>query len=126
MGGWYMAVMDFLDTSWRPISATNYKRKDDDVLEEKISLALTKLHQHHMVHGDVRDTNIMVKDDEIMLIDFDWAGVLGQVKYPRMVNKAKELGRPADVEDGELIVAAHDLVTLRNLFKRRRQSQATA
>lgn len=118
LGDWYMVVMDFLDISWRPISAA--ERKDDGALEGKIRDALVKLHQHHMVHGDVRDTNIMVRDSgrelEFMLIDFDWAGELGTVKYPRLVNKAPELGRPTDVEDGELINAEHDLVMLRHLF----------
>jgi RIO-like serine/threonine protein kinase len=55
-----------------------------------------------MVHGDVRETNVMVKDSglEFMLVDYDWVGSQGHAGYPRHVNKAVKLGRPEDVEDG--------------------------
>jgi hypothetical protein len=60
----------------------------------------------------------MVKRDgglEFMLIDFEWAGNNGEVRYPRHVNKAPELGRPQDVEDGVPILGQYDLILLNML-----------
>jgi tRNA A-37 threonylcarbamoyl transferase component Bud32 len=42
---------------------------------------VTFLHQAGYVHGDVHDTNIMVKDRSqgFKLVDFDWSGRIGKV-----------------------------------------------
>ncbi|KIJ63840.1 hypothetical protein HYDPIDRAFT_67875, partial [Hydnomerulius pinastri MD-312] len=58
-------------------------------LIETIRATLTRLHQKGYVHGDVRDTNIMVSRSnkaKFMLVDFDWAGKIGEVRYPMNVN----------------------------------------
>jgi hypothetical protein len=115
-GGWYMVVMEFLDTSWKPIAEM---ARHPAGLKEKIHAAITKLHQNHMVHGDLRDTNVLVKQDggtKFMLVDYDWAGYEGEVTYPRHVNKRKELGRPDEVEDGIYICSHHDILMLEHLF----------
>lgn len=40
-------------------------------------------HDAGMVHGDLRDPNIICDDKgRLMLIDFEWAGKDGQVSYP--------------------------------------------
>jgi hypothetical protein len=70
------------------------------------------------VHGDIRATNIMVKRDltpGILLVDFDWAGVPGEVRYPMNVN-TKEIKRPSGAHDGELIVTQHDLSMINYIF----------
>ncbi|KAF8325091.1 uncharacterized protein EI90DRAFT_2933000, partial [Cantharellus anzutake] len=77
--------------------------------ESEIRKMVTSLHQAGYVHGDIRTTNIMVKRDctpRIMLVDFDWAGVPGEVRYPMNVNNA-EIKRPSGADDGELILADH-------------------
>ena len=60
----------------------------------------------------------MVKDmgHKFMLINYDWAASLGEVKYPRHVNKAPALQQPDDVEDGQLILTEHDVSMLENMF----------
>ncbi|KAG2358124.1 hypothetical protein BDR07DRAFT_1295881 [Suillus spraguei] len=84
-GGWYMwIVMDKLvgydvladlpNTEHLPRSAF-----------EPIREQLKKLHAENFVHGDIRDTNILVKKDDrtkFMIIDFDWAGAANVVLYP--------------------------------------------
>ena len=45
------------------------------------------------VHGDLRRPNIMIRNEDIstpsptpIIIDFDWAGIQGQAKYPSSLN----------------------------------------
>ena len=116
-GGWYMVIMEHLDESW--VGMADEKNYSEE-LKQKIHAAIIKLHQYGMVHGDVRDTNVMVRKDgrgEFMLIDYDWAGQVGKVKYPRHVNKAPELGRPDDVEDNKTILTEHDELMLQHMFR---------
>jgi hypothetical protein len=50
-----------------------------------------------MVHGDFRMANIMLKEgeeDKAVLIDFDWAGEAGKVKYP--VSRSVGFGYPGE------------------------------
>ena len=42
------------------------------------------------VHGDIRDSNLLVRMEdgklEIKLIDFDWGGKEGELRYPVLIN----------------------------------------
>ncbi|KAF8123117.1 hypothetical protein EV363DRAFT_1548941 [Boletus edulis] len=40
------------------------------------------MHENEFVHGDLRPPNIMVVKDEVMLLDFDWGGKVGEAQYP--------------------------------------------
>jgi hypothetical protein len=62
------------------------------------------------VHGDIREANIMVSKDRIrfMFVDFDWAGKIGEARYPMHVNTVDLPVRPDGPLDGELILAEHD------------------
>jgi len=115
-GGWYMVVMDLLDESWVPFDD---KKAWIEGLKDNFHATISDLHQAQMVHGDVRDANVMVKDgtSEFMLVDYDWAGSQGHARYPRHINKDPELGRPADVEDGQLILTQHDESMLAQMFR---------
>ena len=115
-GGWSMVIMEFLDQSWMPIM--KMKTRPDRLADEIFSTVI-KLHENGMVHGDLRDTNLLVKQHgvpEFMLIDFDWAGYSGKVMYPRHVNISPTLGRPDGVEDGKPISVDHNIAMLQHLF----------
>ena len=43
---------------------------------------MDNFHVEGLVHGDLRDANIICKEDRMMLIDFDWGGKDGEVFYP--------------------------------------------
>ena len=82
-----------------------------------VQQALVELHREGFVHGDLREANIMVKRDgvdseglhDIILVDFDWAGKEGSVRYPSNITLNHILlPRPDDVERGGPIAAAHD------------------
>jgi hypothetical protein len=51
-----------------------------------------------------------------MLVDFDWSGVIGEVRYPMNVNKT-QLWRPERVSDGELIKSDDDIDMLEHIFQ---------
>ena len=79
--------------------------------------ALALFHKDGYVHGDLRETNIMVKRDrvdseglgDIILIDFDWAGKENAVRYPSNITlNHPDIPRPMSIERGGLISSAHD------------------
>jgi hypothetical protein len=110
-GSWYMAVMDAIDDEYEELCEPLRTPEVLRGIREKI----TQLHQAHHVHGDIRDANIMVRKDGkpgFMLVDFDWAGEIGKVRYPMNVNTSEKLWRPEGARDGELITADHDMQML--------------
>ncbi|RDX42866.1 hypothetical protein OH76DRAFT_1410738 [Lentinus brumalis] len=73
--------------------------------------AIKVLHNEHIVHGDVRFPNILVGPDGTMkLIDFDWAGEEGTVRYPIRVD-THVVDAPGVRPYGK-IEAAHDRAML--------------
>jgi hypothetical protein len=114
-GGWYMVVMDAIDDDYRELHELPNEPSVLDGITEKI----ISLHQAGFVHGDIRDTNIMVRKDGetgFMLVDFDWAGEIGMVRYPMNVNRGDDLWRPDGAQDGELITANHDMQMLEHML----------
>ena len=113
-GGWYMIVMDYIGEEY---GAFGYPSA---VLYELMKPKLIELHQRGYVHGDLRDTNVMVRKEGkpgVMMIDFEWSGRIGQVRYPMYVNREPELCRPEGAVDGELILAEHDVEMLDIMFR---------
>jgi hypothetical protein len=114
-GGWSMVVMDWLGSDkWSRLDEiTTITWNDVEVLTSKIS----QLHQSGYGHGDLRPTNILVSKSDAkhyMLVDFDWAGTLGVVRYPMNVNRVG-IWRPDDVVDEAPILAKHDLSMLQHM-----------
>lgn len=131
-GGLYMVVMK--DVSQRFISLFDFKlshgsKLSDDTCDgfsNKVENCLKQFHQAGFVHGDIRDTNIMVtkppeneddieqsfKDTTFLLVDFDYCGrEEEEVRYPLTLNTSS-VDRPQEAFGGALIKAAHDLVML--------------
>ena len=114
--GWWMVVMQMIGEDYCRLSdfPPPYSHHED------ITQKLVSLHQENYVHGDVRDTNIMVKKNGGMgfrLVDFDWSGRIGEVRYPMNVYRGSRLWRPLEAEDGQLIKADHDSEMLNTLFQ---------
>lgn len=112
-GGWFMIVMDNLVGYDLLADLPNTERLPRSAFEEIETQLRTTLHARQLVHGDIRDTNIFVNKDktQLMIIDFDWAGVEDVVRYPPYVNYS-DVQRPKDARDGLPIKAAHDLEML--------------
>ena len=110
-GGWLMIVMDKLPNQY----AALFGSTPSSALIKDIRNHLGLLHQRGYVHGDVRNINIMVPRfdrTKFMLVDFEWAGKGGEVRYPMNVNRGPDLWRPDDAVDGTLILPEHDIKML--------------
>jgi serine/threonine protein kinase len=69
-----------------------------DAVRSKLEQIIARLQEQGMVHADLRPQNIMVKVDGqchvtmperepiLSLIDFDWAGMVGEARYPPLLN----------------------------------------
>ncbi|ETW77023.1 hypothetical protein HETIRDRAFT_436122 [Heterobasidion irregulare TC 32-1] len=54
---------------------------------DKIVAVLRTLWDAGWVHGDIRAPNLIIDDSgSVKLIDYDWAGAEGKVKYPRRIS----------------------------------------
>ena len=100
--------------------ARNRLRHDDALLLQiNVKSKLRQLRHGGFVHGDIRSVNVLVRKPdvalthaEVLLVDWDWAGVEGQVEYPVDMNPA--VWRPPTAQVGGMITHEHDLaMTLR-------------
>jgi serine/threonine protein kinase len=75
--------------------------------KEEVARALQILHDKDHVFGDLRRQNVMItKNEEVKLIDFDWAGKENETRYPLLASRV--ITGPLDVEGGSLIRKSHD------------------
>jgi len=51
------------------------------------------------------------------LVDFDWSGEIGVVRYPMYVTRGPLLRRPEGAYDGERITADHDMEMVKYMFQ---------
>ena len=49
---------------------------------EQVEGAIRKLHENRFVFGDLRAPNVLFSKGKVFLIDFDWAGKIGEARYP--------------------------------------------
>ncbi|KAH7908776.1 hypothetical protein BJ138DRAFT_978896, partial [Hygrophoropsis aurantiaca] len=85
-GTWPSWIFSGISTNAFAPSST-LSEEDKLQLREEIQKNLDCLHQQGFVHGDVRDTNVMVSHGlrKWMLTDFDRSGKMGEVQYPTNV-----------------------------------------
>ncbi|KAH9949162.1 hypothetical protein B0H21DRAFT_820351 [Amylocystis lapponica] len=98
-------------------------REVDDVLTqpahiESLRRALKTLHASNFVFGDLRAPNVLIVDDRVVLIDFDWCGKAGEARYPSDIALGVESAMwHSGVRRGGLIEKAHDKYHFRALTK---------
>ncbi|KAI0248667.1 hypothetical protein BJV78DRAFT_1130931 [Lactifluus subvellereus] len=80
-GGWSVIAMDFISPPVNPSRSPNLSRLCDKWIDDLQKL-MQSFHDHDLVHGDLREPNILCDGEEVMLIDFDWGGKVGEVYYP--------------------------------------------
>ena len=113
-GGWLMAAMDYLDPkTFKRVSASNTD------LNPTVHKAVGALHDRGFVHGDPRDCNMMCTKVNgawrALLLDFDWPGKHGEVRYPGGINRMT-VYRPIGVQGEELIQMEHDRTMIELIF----------
>jgi serine/threonine protein kinase len=111
VGPMRMVVMDFIEG--KTVEKMSPVPSD---AREKTLKAIKKLHDAQLVFGDLRAPNVMISEGKVFLIDFDWAGRVGQARYPR--NLSRSVNWPAKAEDLEMmpILMDHDLTMLDSSF----------
>ena len=80
--------------------------------EERLFLAIQKLHDAQLVFRDLRGPNVMLSAVGVFLIDFDWAGRVNEVRYPLNLSWAKG----AEEFEIRYVLMYHDLFMLNQLF----------
>ncbi|CDO72926.1 hypothetical protein BN946_scf185002.g111 [Trametes cinnabarina] len=84
-------------------------------MREKVLTGLSRLHENGVVHGDVRDVNVLVRnedapsesDRDVLLIDWDWSDPTATVQNPAAASSAVE--RPDDNKGGIRMAARLDI-----------------
>ena len=103
-GNWHVVIMEKVTGVSLPAS-------------EQVNMALKdtvdKIHAQGYVHGDLRAQNILVVDDSIRILDFDWAGKEGEVRYPQELNTS--CNWHSDVKPGGLIAKEHDVYQINTI-----------
>ncbi|KLO19329.1 hypothetical protein SCHPADRAFT_935403 [Schizopora paradoxa] len=72
----WVVVMDFIE------KATHPSMQLEERHSTKLRRCVDELHAKGYVYGDLRRPNILVRDDELFLIDFDWANEKSKARYP--------------------------------------------
>eukprot|EP00026_Physarum_polycephalum_P006376 Phypoly_transcript_06418.p1 GENE.Phypoly_transcript_06418~~Phypoly_transcript_06418.p1 ORF type:complete len:436 (+),score=40.61 Phypoly_transcript_06418:399-1706(+) len=98
-----VVVMEYIDKAVHWNQITDEQQKTE--AKKKIKTAMDKLHSEGIVHGDLRATNILVADDRVAVIDFDWSGPT-TAEYPFFMNP--EIVWPEGVHDGAKLAVEHD------------------
>jgi RIO1 family len=106
-GGWKMVVMEYL-SGWVMLG-----EKPQPKYKETLKKALRVIHDHGLVHGDVRRPNILVSEDAIKFVDFDHCGMEGVETYPREWDHRQ--GRE-DAKEGDVLQRCHDDWMLERIF----------
>ncbi|KAF9447623.1 hypothetical protein P691DRAFT_106247 [Macrolepiota fuliginosa MF-IS2] len=88
-----------------------------DVYNKSLQRAVETLHGKQWVFGDLRAPNVLFAGEGVRLIDFEWCGTEGRVRYPPAINlNMKDVMHwSPDVTRGGLIKKEHDVHMLRKL-----------
>lgn len=87
-------VMDYYEETLEGIVRKGISRDKKTKLMYQLASAINFLHQNKCCHGDIRLSNIMIKDGDIMLIDF---GLSKTIYQESIVNGKKEDFRKTDI-----------------------------
>ena len=103
-----MIAMEYIDGSLLPQleTAQHNAVSTTGSLAQQLKDAVNVLHEGGYVYGDLRGQNIMVTNEgKVKLIDFDWAGRVGEARYPPFLST---IDWPHGVEAFGTIEATHD------------------
>ena len=110
-----MVVMEYIDGDTLAKAMPKMNEETMKRVQTEVQRALELLHRHGLVFGDLRLPNIMItKDGQVKLIDFNWAGEVGQAKYPLLISQ--EVAWPKGVEPLAVMKPEHDLDMWGKLF----------
>ena len=113
-----MIIMDYVADEYEELydALPRLSNEERQKIKQKLAEKVSSFHDAGFVHGDIRNTNVMVKKDGegFYLIDFDWAGEYPDAKYPMHINR-ETITRPDGATDGEIITKEHDMTMIDGL-----------
>ena len=82
-----------------------------DVLTDPVHIAslraaVTRLHDHGLVFGDLRRPSLLIVEDRVMLVGFDWCGKENEARYPSDILDTTNWH--SGVQPGAPILKEHD------------------
>jgi hypothetical protein len=100
VSGMKMVVMDLLEGS-RP-----WGRSESEGARNQLKEFLALFDHHNLVHGDLREPNILVCGGKVRVVDFDWAGTHESDVYPVAVNPGVKWAE--GVQGAKTMLKEHD------------------
>ncbi|KAI9448414.1 hypothetical protein H4582DRAFT_1802901, partial [Lactarius indigo] len=98
-GGWFVVAMDYISEAVYPSQSTDLVRLRG-MWAHDLTTLVRSFHNQGLVHGDLRQPNMICRGERIMLIDFDWGGRLGEASYPHaQLNPQLTTGRQSVDEE---------------------------
>jgi tRNA A-37 threonylcarbamoyl transferase component Bud32 len=82
-GGWFAVAMEYFEGS-TSITHSDLLTRHRDHWTKYLMRLVKRFHAAGFVHGDLWDENILCKDDNVVLVDFDWGGKVGEATYPTL------------------------------------------
>ncbi|KAJ7093619.1 hypothetical protein C8R43DRAFT_1141824 [Mycena crocata] len=101
----YMVIMEKL--TGKTVEKVDVKEMDIGGLQRSIRDAVKLLHDHDIVHGDLRSPNIMVTDHGVRILDFDWAGQNEKACYPYAISTDPDMWHP-EVKPASIMKKLHN------------------
>ena len=115
-GGLYVGPIQMVIMEYIKGTTLDARKNPPKDTHAEIQLAIGILHESGFVFGDLRAPNIMISEDKPYLIDFDWSGREGEVRYPLHLSKNVDWPEEPLQLELKLILKDHDLIMLDKLF----------
>jgi tRNA A-37 threonylcarbamoyl transferase component Bud32 len=109
-GGWKVVVMEFVEHDRDQL--VQHALQHWATWEQDLTRLVQDFHGQGFVHGDLRVANFIIPTDRpetIKLIDFDWAGKVGNVYFPTPLLNEELVD---ETMESLLITKAHDIRVL--------------
>jgi serine/threonine protein kinase len=124
-GGWLLIYMEHLHNHVTLDKFTHTLDNGERVILGKEIIRVIKiLHDSNIVHGDLREGNILVCRNsekgcgfDVKLIDFEWSGVVGTACYSHFMNHI-DIRWPEGAEDGKKVTMDHDNIMLEKTLQK--------
>jgi serine/threonine protein kinase len=120
VGDLLMIVMDYIPGAKSVLQLRAEESSLPSIIPEQVEKAVTLLHDHNIVFGDLRDGNVIYTpptpnqtDGRVMLVDFDWAGSHDIDRYSATLNP--DGGWADGVSQYGIMRKEHDLWQLNRL-----------